>query len=295
MREVRLRAFCKINLALEILGRRDDGYHELRTIFQAVSLADEISVRPLGETRIEIAVPGGGAPEGPENLCWRAAEAYREARGWPDGARIELTKRVPSGAGLGGGSSDAAATLMALTELDSAPLEWEALREIAVELGSDVAFFLMTGTALGSGRGERLQALPLLPPCWILLTKPQFGISTVEAYGMLAGGDYSHGEAVGRMAALLEGRADIEQIARQVRNDFSRALVERWPELGELRGRLAEGGALAAEITGSGSAVFGIFRDRDTGEGIGRALAAKGYWARLTEPVPCGASVIARI
>lgn len=292
MRSVRLRAFCKVNLCLEVLGRRDDGYHDLATIFHAVSLADELTVVASDGDSIEVLVPGGGAPEGPENLSWQAAEAYRMHRGWPGGVRVELEKMVPSGAGLGGGSSDAAAVLMALAQLDAQPPAWEELHSLARGLGADVAFFLMTGAALGVGRGDELSSLPELPPCRIVLARPDLAISTAEAYGMLTEADYSDGRRARAMAEALEYGEALHEVAGHVYNGFSRALVERWPVLAELTGRLERAGAEAAAVTGSGSAVFGIFEEEAAARTAAKALSEEGFWARITEPVPCGASIL---
>lgn len=287
MPSIALHAFSKVNLCLEITGRRADGYHDLATVFQTVSLADRVTV----ETRdagIEVSVPEGGAPEGRANLCWKAADLYRRERGWPAGTRIKLRKNVPSGAGLGGGSSDAAAVLTALATLDDSPPPHATLAEIARQLGADVAFFLTGGTAIATGRGDRLEALPDLPACRILLVRPDLQISTAEAYGMLGEEDFTDGSRAAAMAGAIEEERAVD-IPQNVFNGFSRVLEERWPVLGELKRALRDGGALAAEITGSGSAVFGIFDDHAVAERCGRDLAEDGYWARLTEPVPCGA------
>jgi 4-diphosphocytidyl-2-C-methyl-D-erythritol kinase len=286
-----LRAFCKVNLCLEITGRRDDGYHDLSTIFQTVSLADSVTFEVRDEPGIEVVVPEGGAPEGEENLCWEAAHLYWDDRDWPRGVRIELTKAVPSGAGLGGGSSDAAAVLTGLASLDRYAPPLNILREIAADVGSDVPFFLTGGTAFGRGRGEVLVPLPDLPACRILLVRPDLQISTAEAYGMLEERDLTDRGHAEEMAEAI-GDEDAAGIADHVFNGFARVLEERWPVLGELKDKLREHGAVAAEITGSGAAVFGIFDDHAIAETAGRALADEGCWARLTEPVPCGAMVV---
>ncbi len=291
MGEITLRAFCKVNLCLEITGRRDDGYHDLATVFQTISLADVLQLRTRREAGLKIRVPGGGAPEGTENLCWQAADRYLQEQGRPAGLSIELTKQVPTGAGLGGGSSDAAAVLSGLAALDEEPPSHAVLSEIAESLGADVPFFLTGGTALATGRGDDVSPLLDLPACRIVLVRPDLAISTVEAYGMLAQRDFSDGSRAADMAEAIEA-AKPSEIPQSVFNGFSRALIERWPVLGELREALMAGGALAADITGSGSAVFGIFDDHATAESAGRSLADDGYWARLTEPVPCGAQIL---
>jgi 4-diphosphocytidyl-2-C-methyl-D-erythritol kinase len=290
MPSITLRAFCKVNLCLEITGRRDDGYHDLATVFQTVSLHDMLGIDAREEPGIEVLVPEGGAPEDETNLCWQAAEAYIQERGWPKGARIALTKAVPSGAGLGGGSSDAAAVLTGLSSLDEAPPERSALEQIAGTLGADVPFFLTGGTALATGRGDLIEPLADLPACRIVLVRPDLEVSTAEAYGMIEQRDFTGGDQAREMASAI-ANADPGGIVGNVHNGFARALEGRWPVLGRLKEALNARGAVVAEITGSGSAVFGIFDDHTTAEAAGRSLADEGHWARLTEPVPCGAMV----
>lgn len=285
MRSVSVRAPAKVNLCLEILRRRPDGYHDLATVFQAVSLADELRVTVRERPGIELSVPGGGAPEGPGNLAWQAADSYAQARGWPPGVSIELRKHIPAGAGLGGGSSDAAATLRALAALDAEPPEMEALTALAVEIGSDVAFLIRGGTAIGRGRGEELEALPPLKGCAIVLARPELSISTADAYGMLEECDFTDGAHAREMAAALRAGGSVGAVATHVFNGFTRVLVERWPVLGELTARLGKTGALAAEITGSGSAVLGLFDDERAAGMAADELERDGLWSEVARPV----------
>ena len=287
MAAIHLRACAKINLCLEIPGRREDGYHDLATVFQSVSLADELAIETLDGPGIELRVPSGGAPAGPENLVWRAAQHYQDLRGWPAGVSIELTKRIPSGAGLGGGSSDAAAVLAGLARRDDDPPAADVLWQVAAELGADVPFFLTGGTAIAQGRGDLIRPLPDLPDCWIVLVQPDLRISTAEAFGMLAATDFSDGSDAEAMADAI-ARGDLSATIRLVRNDFSRALEERWPQLAALKRALREQGALTAEITGSGSVVFGIFDDSEAARGAARASGAEGDWAEVVSPVRSG-------
>ncbi len=277
-----MRSRCKINLCLEILGRRDDGFHELRTVFQTVSLADELTVE-LGGDSIRVRVPEGGAPEGPENLCWRAAEEYRGLRGWPDGVTITLRKRVPSGAGLGGGSSNAAATLVALAELDHRPPAADELKRIAAKLGSDVAFFIEGGTALGSGRGEQIERLPDAEGLNIVLAMPDLHVSTPEAYGLLEPGDFTDGSRAQTMAAAIGRGADASEIASHIHNGFRRAVTQRWPAMGDTLRALDEAGAIRAEVSGSGAACFGLFAGEASASDAAEELARRGMWAVSTE------------
>jgi len=291
MPRVRLSSYCKVNLCLEILGRRDDGYHELSTVFQTVSLADYLALQ-VGGRRIQIEVPGAGAPAGPGNLAWRAAHAYQRLRGWPDGLRIELHKRVPASAGLGGGSSNAAAAVNGLAALDDGPPDRAELLRLAAELGSDVAFFLEGGTALGRGRGERLDPLPAPANCWLTLTRPDLHISTAEAYGLLEAGDFSDGARAEAMADALRRGAGTDGIAEHVFNGFTRPLTARWPQLAELTEALTNAGALAAAISGSGSAVFGLFADVESALTTANMLRDSDLWATVVEPTDRGFRVL---
>ena len=242
---IELHAFCKVNLCLEITGRRDDGYHDLATIFQTVSLSDSVTIEARDEPGITISVPEGGAPETEENLCWRAAELYQRERDWPRGVAITLRKNVPSGAGLGGGSSDAAAVLTGLASMDEAPPDRDVLNELAGQLGADVPFFLAGGTALATGRGDQIVALPDLPACRIVLVRPDLTISTAEAYGMLGEADFTDGGDAEAMALAIRDEAAVN-IPPHVFNGFSRALEARWPVLAELKQDLRDYGAVAS-------------------------------------------------
>jgi len=292
MNAVRVSACAKINLCLEILRRRPDGYHDLATVFQAVSLHDDVEVKPREERGIRLDVQGADLPTGRDNLAWRAARAYRQLRGWPAGVSIRLTKRIPLGAGLGGGSSDAAAVVLALREVDPAPPPVAELERLMAELGSDVPFFLTHGTAVGYGRGEEVAGLTDLPHCWIVLVKPHLSISTAEAYRMLKPQDLTDGAHAQAMAEAIDRKAGLDEIVQHVYNAFARPLTERWPFFGDLKRRLTAAGALAAEITGSGSAVFGLFTAHDEAKRAADALQAEGLWSCVVEPVPADARIV---
>ena len=252
-----LPAFAKINLGLEVAGKRPDGYHELVTVFQTISLHDTL-VFEKHWGPLTLICRARGVPEGPGNLVHRAAVAFGRAVGRPQKVRIRLTKRIPAQAGLGGGSSDAAVTLIALNTLAGRPLGPEGLANLAIGLGSDVPFFLLGGTALGLGRGEILRPLRDLEPANVVVAAPDFGVSTREAFERLD-------------ATLTRGRGQISiyRFSRQwVRgsgvfaaapNDLERAVVPAAPSLARLSAALRSMGATAAAMTGSGSAVYGLF------------------------------------
>ncbi|HEX5044247.1 MAG TPA: 4-(cytidine 5'-diphospho)-2-C-methyl-D-erythritol kinase [Candidatus Polarisedimenticolaceae bacterium] len=257
---------AKVNLTLRVLGRRPDGYHELRTVFQAVDLWDTLEAEPARGLHLRCDFPG--LAEDGSNLVLRAASALREAAGRPDlGASLVLRKRIPVGGGMGGGSSDAAGALLLLSRLWSLNVPGRRLRALAAGLGSDVPFFLQGGTALGRGRGEDLVPLPCAGPRPILLGIPPFGTSTGEVYAALTAG--GAGVSLRRLSAG-NWRQDNEFSAP--RNDLEATVVARWPEIGSFRDALARQGAVQASVAGSGSTVFGVFAEEAQRRGAAEAL-----------------------
>lgn len=243
-----VRAYAKINWALRVVGKRGDGYHELETLFQSISLCDTLAFEPATETSLECDDPA--IPVDETNLVLRAVRAL----GAPP-VRIVLQKRIPAGGGLGGGSSDAAATLVALSRMFGieAPLH-----ERAISLGSDVPFFLAGGTAYASGRGEILSRLPDAAPIPLVLVFPEERVATAEAFRAIR--RYSAPLGFERYRAMVDGDLlahDIELV-----NDFEEPIFDRLPQLGELKVRLYELGAAWAAMSGSGSTVVGAFRSQ---------------------------------
>ncbi len=280
-RRARVRALAKINLDLRVLGKRPDGYHELRTIFQTISLADSIDIAftPNRETSIELEDPLAI----PDNLVERAARLVMDAAGIAGTVEIRLRKRVPMGAGLGGGSSDAAAVLLALPVLAGARLHLAQLCEVAQQLGSDVPFFLLGGTAVGIGRGTELFPLPDSPPRSGILIAPRVHVSTVEAYRLLA--PRLTTESQQNKIFSFQWQAWEQGGEACPQNDFEPVIFEQHGELAALKAKLVRAGASVAMMSGSGSALFGLFRDRD---GISRALE----W--LVDETTCRISLISR-
>jgi 4-diphosphocytidyl-2-C-methyl-D-erythritol kinase len=277
---VRARAYAKVNLDLRVLGTRTDGYHELRTVFQSVALYD---------TLLCVARPGpfilkcrtAGVPLDSSNLVWRAASALWTAlgrSGEPADMTISLKKDIPLGAGLGGGSADAAAALRALARAwGGAPLAL--LRDVAGGIGSDVAYFLAGGTALGLGRGEEIYPLVDLPTHWIVIVQPPYGVSTAEAYAW-----YDEDRAAGWREPREPQMLPVPWPTRaaQMINDLEPPVVRRHPEIGTLKSALREAGAVAAAMTGSGSAVFGLFRTQSAAVRAVKSSSRTGARARLT-------------
>lgn len=259
---MRILARAKLNLHLCILAREASGFHQLETIFCRLDLADELEVEAGGDgVRLELEGPELGPPE--QNLALRAAQAFLARAHVPTGAFVRLVKRIPAGAGLGGGSSDAAAVLLALNRLHGSPLPTDELMELGAGLGSDVPFFVAdTALALAWGRGERLLPLEALPRAQVLLAIPAFAIATPDAYRRVAAaGRGTHGPAP-RLHRTAEYRS-WTSLAPRAANDFEAILFPDHPQLPALKRALREAGAFLALMTGSGSAVFGLFRDAD--------------------------------
>lgn len=277
---VTLRAYAKVNLDLRIVGLLPDGYHDVRTVLQALRLHDTLTFTPeRGPLVIECDDPAIPTDEG--NLIWRAADLLGRAaaprRERPSGVRVRVTKRIPSQAGLGGGSSDAAATLLALTRLWRLPLDVTDLVQLGRRLGADIPFFLAGGTALGMGRGDDISPLAEPPPTSIVVVAPSFGVSTPDAYGWF--------DLDGTAPRLRAGRPPLPSWpawARHLRNDLEPPVARRHPAISGLVRRLRSLGADHAAMTGSGSAVFGVFLDPATARQAHAALVERGVRALHT-------------
>lgn len=287
MSAVAVRAHAKINLDLRVLGMRPDGFHELRTVFQAITLHDVIACVPHdGPFAIECSA--AGVPLDSSNLIWRAAERlWRALRrpGAPTGVVVRLDKQIPLQAGLGGGSADAAATLVALAKLWRVPVRPAQLTDIGATLGADVPFFLSGGTALGLGRGDEVYPLADLPRHWIVLVIPGFGVSTSEAYGWYDG-DREQGRLDRRDPQHVPGPWPSR--AAQMVNDLEGPIARHHPEIDQMKAALRRAGALAAAMSGSGSTVFGLFQRRSEAVRAVSALAGQGWKVLLTESLGRG-------
>jgi len=259
-KSVRLPAFAKINLCLHVLGRRSDGYHELRTIFQAISLHDtlDLSISPLSSDQIVLETDDPSLPLGRANLAYRAIEAIREELDIGGGIVARLAKRIPVARGLGGGSSDAAAALIGMLRLTKKKLPLERLICIAAGLGADVPFFLFGGRAMAVNRGDEIYPLTDAPKRSILVVSPQgIGVSTKEAYQWVSEEltNRTKPPNIWGFCALCWSRPGA------ISNDFESPVFRRHPRLGEIRAGLLKRGAADAALAGSGSAVFGVFRN----------------------------------
>jgi len=277
MPSIRLPAFAKINQQLLILGQRADGYHELRTIFQAISLHDDLELETLRAPGVDVVVEGNEVLAGEkiqDNLVFRALELLRSEWGVRTGVRARLVKRIPAGRGLGGGSSDAAAALIGFARLAGKDLPIETAISIGTSLGADVPFFLFGGRSIGAGRGDEIYPLPDGPRNLVLVVSPRdIAVRTADAYGWVREKDgpseHARGHAKAqfkltkpslppkllRLCALSWSTRETETW-----NDFELAVFPRHPRLGEIKRALLEFGAAEASLAGSGSAVFALFR-----------------------------------
>jgi 4-diphosphocytidyl-2-C-methyl-D-erythritol kinase len=264
-RRARVRALAKINLDLRVLGARPDGFHELRTIFQTISLADtvEIAFTPARKTTIDL----HDSLRIADNLMVRAARLAMEAMRVTGRVAMTLTKRIPMGAGLGGGSSDAAAVLLALPVLAGRALDLPKLSSLAEQLGSDVGFFLLGGTAVGIGRGSELFPLPDSPARHAVVVAPGVQINTAQAYRDLSPRLTMESQQ-NKIFSFQSQTWDRDSLASAA-NDFEAVVFEQHPALAAVKKRLVRSGATLAMMTGSGSAVFGLFQDRN---GVSRAI-----------------------
>jgi 4-diphosphocytidyl-2-C-methyl-D-erythritol kinase len=270
-----LRASAKVNLALEVLGKRADGYHEIATVLQAVDLFDRIVVETADTLSLRTDDPDLPTDDG--NLVMRAARLLQKAAGVEAGARIRLQKRIPVAAGLGGGSSDAAAALWGLNRLWKLRWAKPRLQELAVELGMDVPFFLGTGRAVARGRGEQLAALRGGGGYALVLVNPRVPLSTREVYGRVPAGWHAEPAGTERVIDALRTR-NVSRVAAALTNNLEAVVEPVLPVIGRMKAALLAAGALGAIMSGSGPTVFGMARSLDHARQI-RARVSRAGWA----------------
>jgi 4-diphosphocytidyl-2-C-methyl-D-erythritol kinase len=255
------KAFAKINLSLDVLGTLPNGYHEVKMVMQTVSLYDSVELTKT-EKGISLECSLRFLPTGPENLAYRAAEAFFKETGIDGGVKIYLKKHIPVGAGLAGGSSNAAAVLTGLNRLYDAHLSTRRLCEIGTALGADVPYCIIGGTRLAEGIGEKLSPLPPLPECHIVLVKPSFSISTKWVYDNIDScPDIVH-PPTGKLIAALE-KGDLYEMCANMGNVLEDVSIAHYPILSSVKSDLRELGAIGSQMSGSGPTVFGIFDDEE--------------------------------
>lgn len=251
-------AYAKLNLTLDVLGKREDGYHDLKSVMQTVSIRDDIEL-DIGTGKLWVLrCDKEGIPTDSRNLAWKAAEVYCEAMGKdPDGLEIRITKRIPSEAGMGGGSADAAAVLRALNQYYGNPLSILALAELGARVGSDVPFCVVGGTCMVEGRGERLRKLADMPDCFFVVVKPDFSCSTAELYRKIDETEIAKRPDHQAMeSALLAG--DLGRVCENIWNVFDPVVTQEHLELNYIKSIFNSYGAVGYQMTGSGSAVFAV-------------------------------------
>src|ERR1051325_4228716 len=270
-----LRAFAKINLDLRILGRRDDGYHELRTIFQAIDWYDQILIEPA--KRFEFSAPG--TPEDETNLVVRAVRAYERMAGVTANVKIQVTKNVPMGRGLGGGSADAAVTFIGLQRMYKRSLPFEDIPQVLRNLGSDLPFFTLGGRASGVGRGDEVYKLEDSTDYWLGVVDPDVTIDTKGAYSWLTVPAKSHTSESFCATSGSGCETDVWT------NDFEGPVFERYPELARIKDELLQLGAYRDALSGSGSAIFGQFQMVSEAARAGASLGGR-FRVKVTKPLP---------
>ncbi|MGA9116187.1 MAG: 4-(cytidine 5'-diphospho)-2-C-methyl-D-erythritol kinase [Bacteroidota bacterium] len=274
-----LHAYAKINLGLRILRRRSDGYHEVATVFHRVDIRDRILIEAAGDISVRSNSPE--APEGEANICYRAAALLGARFAEKRGAHIAIEKNIPAGAGLGGGSADAAAVLRALPRLWGREADGTTLEAVALLLGSDVPFFLGNRSAFASGRGEILEFFTLEVPHTILVCHPGIHVSTAWAYGRVRpAGDLP----VAATRLLKEPRLENRLLAERIRNDFEEPICKAHPPVRDVKELMLRAGAAGSALTGSGSAVYGLFDTAGRAAQAAEQLNSCGYRTFLTPP-----------
>lgn len=262
MKELELKAVAKINLGLDVLRKREDGYHELRMVMQSIGIYDTIQLRITEEPGIRVVTSHPELPTGEDNLVYRAAKLLMDEFGIGRGLQIDLQKRIPVAAGLAGGSSDAASVLMGVNELFDLHLSQEDLMKRGVRLGADIPYCIMRGTALAEGIGEKLTRLPDAPECFVLLAKPGIHVSTGFVYGNLRADSLTdHPDIDGQTEAIRNG--DFYRMAELMGNVLETVTVPAHPVIRKIQEEMMRLGAVNAMMSGSGPTVFGLFDSRE--------------------------------
>ncbi|TLM66420.1 MAG: 4-(cytidine 5'-diphospho)-2-C-methyl-D-erythritol kinase [Deltaproteobacteria bacterium] len=271
---------AKVNFILDVLGRRPNGYHDVAMLMVRLSLHDRVTVALVGGDAVTASCPGLELAAGEENIAARAARLFLEHTGLRRGVEISIVKRIPAAAGMGGGSSNAAAVLLALDDLLETGLSRSELQSLGVRLGADVPFFLCGEMAAwATGIGEVLEPWRGLPPCWLVLVNPRFAVSTAWVYQNLG---LTHYRGLSKIPRFPER---MEDVAGLLRNDLETVTSSRYPVIAEIKSRLIAAGAVGALMSGSGPTVFGVYADRPAAEAAAGELATDtGWWTAAVSP-----------
>lgn len=282
---MRLQAFAKINLGLDVLEKREDGYHEVRMIMQTIRMYDQLDMRKSVEPGIHLTTNKKYIPVDENNLVWRAAKLMMDTCGIIEGVSIHLHKVIPVAAGMAGGSSDAAATLVGMNRLFHCGLSKEKLMELGVQIGADVPYCVLRGTALAEGIGEKLTVLPPMPDCWILIGKPGISVSTKYVYTTLdLNTDTVHPDIDGMKKALEDG--NLYGITERMGNVLQDVTIPAYPEVERIKEQMKTLGAVNAMMSGSGPTVFGIFDNEEKAQEACQKLRESGSCQQVFLTVP---------
>ena len=275
MREIKLKARAKINLGLDVVRKREDGYHEVRMIMQMINLYDKITMRRITESEIRVTTNLPYLPVNEDNLVYRAAKLLMDEFQVTEGVEIELQKYIPVAAGMAGGSSDAAAVMVGINRIFHLGLTKKQLMERGVKIGADVPFCIMRGTALAEGIGEVLTPLPAMPHCSLVIAKPKIHVSTKFVYGNLKANELKeHPDIDGQVQALREG--SLEQLVAKMGNVLETVTVPAYPVIDEIKRTMLKNDAMGAMMSGSGPTVFGIFEREERAQEVCRLLKKEG-------------------
>lgn len=273
VKELHLNAYAKVNLTLDVGGERRDGYHDIESVMHTIALHDSITLREAGAGVELIVLDGAAVPADHRNLVVRTAQMLREMFGVQRSVQIELAKRIPVAAGLGGGSSDAAMTLLGLVQLWKLRLEGRQLLSLAAKLGGDVPFFLEGGGAVARGKGEKLTFLPPLPPTWLVLARPRAEVLTAWAYKQLQPAAISSRPDTQAMIHAVR-REDVREVGRLLHNVFEPVITAAHPLIADLKARILRGEAYGASMTGTGPTVFGLMANEAAARKVADDLRA---------------------
>lgn len=275
MREIKLKARAKINLGLDVVRKREDGYHEVRMIMQMINLYDKITMRRITESEIRVTTNLPYLPVNEDNLVYRAAKLLMDEFQVTEGVEIELQKYIPVAAGMAGGSSDAAAVMVGVNRIFHLGLTKKQLMERGVKIGADVPFCIMRGTALAEGIGEVLTPLPAMPHCSLVIAKPKIHVSTKFVYGNLKANELKeHPDIDGQVQALREG--SLEQLVAKMGNVLETVTIPAYPVIDEIKKTMLKNDAMGAMMSGSGPTVFGIFEREERAQEVCRLLKKEG-------------------
>lgn len=280
MQEIKRRAYGKINLGLDVLRKRSDGYHDVKMIMQMVSVYDELTFRKIPDKEIRIVTNKEELPFNEDNLIYKAAKLMMERLNSEEGISVVLKKNIPIAAGMAGGSTDAAATLLGLNELLEGNIPMEELLSMGVKIGADVPYCILQKTALSEGIGEVLTPLPAPPACGLLIGKPDIHVSTKYVYENLQADTLkSHPDIDGMRKAIEE--QDLEGITSRMENVLETVTIQKYPVIGEIKEAMMKAGAINALMSGSGPTVFGVFASRERAEKAKEELAKSGLVKEL--------------